>query len=78
MALRESSRDRERAALSRLRLSIGTMERYGGVRPAGCPPHLYAVAEQAYRNHPLPRRGEPGDRRLAAGVSGAGKTEANK
>ena len=55
--------------------NIGTMKRYVGARPAACPPHLYAVAEQAYRN--LSRDGAS-QAIVVSGVSGAGKTEANK
>ena len=44
-------------------------------RPAACPPHLYAAAEQAYRNlcHTASSQAI-----VVSGVSGAGKTEANK
>ena len=55
--------------------NVGTMERYVGARPAACPPHLYAVAEQAYRNLSCDGTSQA---IVVSGVSGAGKTEANK
>ena len=55
--------------------SISTMRQYVGRRPAACPPHLYAVAEGAYRNL---SRGDGNQAIVVSGVSGAGKTEANK
>ena len=55
--------------------SVGTMKQYVDRRPGACPPHLYAVAEQAYRN----LCNTAGSQAIVvSGVSGAGKTEANK
>lgn len=55
--------------------SVGTMQQYVARRPGACPPHLYAVAEQSYRNlcHTASNQAI-----VVSGVSGAGKTEANK
>jgi len=55
--------------------SVGTMQQYVARRPGACPPHLYAVAEQSYRNlcHTAGSQAI-----VVSGVSGAGKTEANK
>ena len=55
--------------------SVGTMKQYVARRPAACPPHLYAVAEQSYRNL---CRTAASQAIVVSGVSGAGKTEANK
>ena len=55
--------------------SVDTMKQYVDRRPAACPPHLYAVAEQSYRNL---CRTAASQAIVVSGVSGAGKTEANK
>ena len=49
-------------------------EQYIGRRPAACPPHLYAVAEQAYRNL---SRDAASQAIVVSGVSGAGAQHAD-
>ncbi len=57
------------------------MASYVGQRLGGGPPHLFAVAEETYRQlmRPVPADTVPQQQGLVvSGVSGAGKTEANK